>query len=378
MIIIFAGAIGRFPVGGQAWCEMQYLLGLQALGHDVFFLEECGSESWVYNWETEEFTTELEYPCKYVQDCLKPIGFDNRWIYRAGERSVGMEVNEFLDICSQADLMIVRGSPIPLWRDEYEWPRRRIYIDSDPGFTQINIANGDAELVSTVERCDRLFTISQRLGCEDCLIPTVGKHWLKTVFPVFLSHWPYAEHGSATDFSSIMQWRSYPEVTYESVNYGNKDKEFPKFIDLPQLTNQQFCIALTGDPSLLINQGWQVISGWAATFMPDSYHEFIQNSRAEFGVAKHGYVHMRGGWFSDRSICYLASGRPILIQDTGQGDWLPVGEGALTFRTLPEALVGIEAINADYEGHRSAARRLAEEYFDSYKVLSFLLEAAMN
>jgi hypothetical protein len=381
MIIIFAGSIGRFPVGGHAWVDLQYLLGLQTLGHTVYYLEECGQGSWVYNWETEQVTTELEYPTHYVQNCLEPLGLGKNWIYRAGEHSVGMSVGEFIEVCSQADLMIVRGSPISLWRDEYKWPQRCIYIDSDPGFTQFALVNGNSDLAATVERCQHLFTIGQRIGAADCPIPTGGRHWHKIVPPVSLPHWSMVKDEGSTYFTAVMQWRSYKEVTYGGTSYGNKDKEFPKFIDLPQRTEQPFCIALTGEygiPDKLSQYGWEVVSGWLTSLTIESYQKFVQTSRAEFGVAKQGYVATRGGWFSDRSVCYLASGRPVLVQDTGLSDWLPVGEGILTFRNLSEAVNGIETINADYERHRYAARRLAEEYFDSDKVLSSLLEAAMG
>ena len=378
MIIILAGAIGRFPVGGQAWCELQYLLGLRHLGHDVFFLEDCGDGSWVYNWETEQLTTDLDYPIQYVQDCLEPFGFGNQWIYRVGDRSLGMSLDYFCDICAQADLLLVRGLSIFPWRDEYDWPKRRIFIDSDPGFTQIAIANGHRELKETVERCERLFTIGKNLGAPDCPIPTLGKQWLKTTFSVFLPHWSVTEVGNATHFTSILQWRSYQEVTYQGLSYGNKNQSFPQFVDLPKLTQQPLCLALTGGfPEELTEHGWDVVSGWRTSWSPDNYQQFIQGSRAEFGIAKQGYVAMRGGWFSDRSICYLASGRPVLIQDTGQGDWLPTGKGVVTFRDVDEALEGIAAINADYEGHRQAARAIAQEYFATEVVLPPLLEAAI-
>jgi hypothetical protein len=378
MIIILAGSIGRFPVGGQAWCEMQYLLGLRDLGHQVFYLEECGEGSWVYNCETQQVTTDLDYPTAYVRECLEPIGFGGHWIYRAGSQSEGMEASAFRDVCSQADLLIVRGCTIPLWRSEYDLPRRRIFIDSDPGFIQFGIANGDVELANTVARCERLFTIGQRIGAADCPIPTLDKHWLKTVFPVALSHWPLADDRSANDFTTILQWRSYKDLVYGGMRYGNKDKEFPKFLDLPLRTTQLFRIALTGGPADEISRyGWKVVEGWVASKTPSSYQTFIADSRAEFGIAKHGYVATRSGWFSDRSICYLASGRPILIQDTGIGDWLPVGEGVLTFRDMSEALQKVEAINADYERHRRAARQLAREYFAAERVLPPLLGAAM-
>jgi hypothetical protein len=377
MNVVFAGAIGRLPLGGHAWIDMQYLLGLRALGHEVFYLEECGEESWVYNWDTEEVTTDLDYPASYVRDCLEPCGLHDRWIYRAGERSVGLGVDAFRSVCSEADLLIVRGAPIELWRPEYTWPRHRIYIDVDPGFTQIKLANGDPALSETVDRCQMLFTIGQRIGEADCAIPPVGRHWHKTVSPISLCDWPVAEHAPATHFSSIMQWRSYREVTYEGARYGNKDKEFPKFVDLPRLTSQPFRLALTGaPPGMLAEAGWEVVPGWIASRTPELYQRFIQNSRAEFALAKHGYVAMRGGWFSDRSVCYLASGRPVLAQDTGLDGWLPTGDGLLTFRDRTEALAGVEMINADYERHRKAARRLAEEFFAAEKVLAPLLETA--
>lgn len=356
---------------------MQYLLGLRELGHDVFYLEDCGEGSWVYNWETEQVTTELEYPTEYVHECLARIGFGTRWIYRAGNRSAGMSIDAFAEVCSQADLMIVRGSPISVWRDEYSWPRRRIFIDSDPAFTQISLANGNRELVSTVERCEHLFTIGQRMDLPDCSIPSAGRKWLKTRAPISLAHWPWADDGEATHFSSILQWKSYRAVTYEGVSYGNKDKEFPKFAHLPRLTKQPLRLALTGAlPEPLALLGWDTVPGWVASRTPDSYRTFIQQSRAEFGVAKHGYVVTQGGWFSDRSVCYLASGRPVLVQDTGLIDWLPVGEGLLTFHGVDDAIAGIEAINANYTRHRRAARAVAEQYFAAERVLRPLLEQA--
>lgn len=379
MIVIFASAIGRFPIGGNTWSDLQYILGLRALGHDVFYLEECGPESWVYNWEREQLTTELDYPSNYVRNCLEPLGFGDRWIYRAGDLAVGMGVDKFLEVCSRAELMIIRGSPISLWREDYQWTQRRIFIDADPGFTQIKLAGGDADLVKTIEQCECLFTIGQHIGAPDCPIPTMGRRWLKTLPPIALSYWSWVEEESAKYFSTIMQWRSYQEVIYQGISYGNKDQEFPKFIKLPQFTPQPFQIALSGgDADELCQNGWEVIPGWTASFTPESYQKFIQTSRAEFGVAKQGYVATQGGWFSDRSVCYLASGRPVLLQDTGLSSWLPLGEGLLTFQDLSEATNGVHTINANYQKHRRAARKIAEEYFDSNKVLSSLLEAAMN
>ncbi|NEO59395.1 MAG: glycosyltransferase family 1 protein, partial [Moorea sp. SIO4G2] len=313
MKIIVAGAIGRFPVGGQAWCEIQYLLGLRSLGHQVFFLEECGESSWVYHWEEVQITNDLNYPADYVRACLEPFGLGKNWIYRSGNKAVGMSIQEFIDVCYQADLLLIRGCSLPLWREEYNLPKRRIFIDSDPGFTQIRIANGDQELINTVERCERLFTIAQNVGEPSCSIPTLGKQWIATRFPVFLHEWPFVEDATCPDFTSVMQWKSYKAQVYRGIHYGNKDKEFPKFITLPQHTNQPICLALTAASNQieqkLIGLGWKTVLGWKTSYTPSLYQRFIQTSRAEFGVAKQGYVASRGGWFSDRSVCYLASGR---------------------------------------------------------------------
>lgn len=381
MKIIFAGSIGRFPVGGHAWCDMQYLLGFQSLGHEIFYLEECGRESWVYNWETEQLTPEIAYPTDYIRNCLEPIGLGDRWIYRVGEQSRGSSPDDFLDVCSQADLLIVRGVPLPVWRAEYFYPRQRIFLDVDPGFTQVKIVQGYQELAKTVECCDRLFTLAQRLGEPGCPIPDAGRKWLPTRHPVVLSHWPLAEEPNPSHFTTIMQWqgKGYPALKYENVSYGKKDREFPQFLALPQQTGQQFQLALTGGASEELSQhGWEIICGWQATWTPDDYRQLIQQSRAEFSVAKEGYIVTKSGWFSDRSICYLASGRPVLVQDTGIGEWLPTGEGILTFRNLTEAVEGVESINANYERQRKASRSLAQEYFDAERVLSQLLEEAID
>jgi hypothetical protein len=379
VIIIFSGSIGRLPYGGHAWIDMQYLAGLSELGHEVYYLEECGEESWVYSWEEERLTTDMEYPASYVRSCLELLGLGKRWIYRAGDSSKGMSAEEFREVCSQADLMLIRAVPLAIWRPEYELPRKRAFIDADPGFTQISLVKGHPELEATVERCNRLFTIGQRIGAPDCPIPAGGKEWVKTLPPVSLKHWTFAEDGPATHFTSVMHWRGFRDVEYEGVLYGQKDKEYPKFLDLPKLTAQPLRVALTGgDSNRMSRKGWEVVEGWKESRTPESYRAFIRDSRAEFGVAKHGYVLMQGGWFSDRSVCYLACGRPVLVEDTGLGDWLPLGEGILTFRDIPGALGGIDAINANYDGHRRAARLLAEEYFSTERVLPPLLDAAMS
>jgi hypothetical protein len=377
-IIIVTGAIGRACIGGKAWVYMQYLLGLQRLGFDVYYLEDCGQGSWVYNWDTEEVTTDLEYPATYVQDCLEPVGFGKRWTYRAGDQALGMPLSVIQDVCREARLLIVLADPVTDWRKEYDMPVQRAFIDVDPGFTQFGLVNGDSPLMETVSRCERHFTVGQNIGSRDCQIPSAGYEWHKIMPPISLPDWQYAGSGDATDFSSVMDWRGFHDVEYEGQAYGQKDREFPGFMDLPRTTGQLFNLAqMGGDTDLLERHGWCVVPGWIPSATPWSYRDYIQGSRAEFGVAKNGYVKSRGGWISDRSVCYLASGRPVLVQDTGQANSLPVGEGMLCFSNLAEAEAGITAINDDYERHRQAARLLAERYFDAEKVLPAFLEASL-
>lgn len=377
-IIIVSGAIGRACIGGKAWVYMQYLLGLQRLGFEVYYLEDCGQGSWVYNWDTEQVTTDLEYPAAYVQDCLQPIGFGGRWIYRAADQCIGMSLPVFQDVCREAHLLIILADPMTVWRKEYDLSVQRAFIDVDPGFTQFGLVNGGSALADTVAHCERHFTIGQNLGNKDCHIPSAGYEWLKIMPPVSLPDWPFADFDSANEFSSVMDWRGFHDVEYQGRIYGQKDREFPGFMDLPRISGQSFKLAqMGGDDALLKSHGWKVAPGWIPSATPWSYRDYIQRSRAEFGVAKHGYVESRGGWISDRSVCYLASGRPVLVQNTGQGDCLPVGEGMLTFSNLAEAKKGLESINTNYDRHRQAARSLAERYFAADKVLPPFLEASL-
>ena len=378
MKIIFAGTIGQSGLGGQVWATLQYLLGLRALGHEVVYLEDCGPESHVWHWENQGWTLELDYPESFLKACFAPYQFNGRWIYRTDTESRGMPLADFRQFCKAADLIVMRAVPFRTWREEYDWPRRRAFIDVDPGFTQISIAEGNDRIAPGVARADKHFTVAQNIGEPDCPIPVASIEWLKTKPPVFLPEWPMGT-GAAKDFTSVMRWRGFREATFNGITYGQRDAEFPRYLELPGRTKQTFCIAQLGTkPGELAAHGWNVAPGEVVSKTAESYREFIQQSRAEFSVPKNAYVKSRGGWFSDRSVCYLASGRPVLIEDTGLKDWLPVGEGVVTFDDPEGALAGIEAINANYEQQRRAARRIAETTFSTDVVLPVFLDAAMS
>lgn len=379
MLIVYSGLIGQTGTGGAAWVDMQYLIGLKALGHDVYYLEDIG-EGWVYSRELDRSSNEVDHLAKFVEKCFSSVGFEVPWIVRSVNASCGLAEDDFIDICSRADLLILCAAPLWLWRDEYDRPTRKIFIDIDPGFSQIRLESQNKALKAALDRCDRVFTIAQRIGAEDCEIPEAGYKWCNTIPPVALSHWPPASHPSPTQFTSILNWGGpFENIRYNGKVYGNRDIEFPKFIDLPQKTSQSFQLAILGvNGEELRKNGWDVVPAASISKDPVTYRDFIQTSRGEFLVAKHGYVEMRGGWFSDRSVCYLASGRPVVMEDTGLEDWLPVGEGILAFKTLEEAAEAIDRVNADYERHCRAARSLAEEFFSADRVLGRLIEIASS
>ena len=378
MRIILAGCIGRFPLAGHAWITIQYLLGFRNLGHDVYYLEDCGDESWVYDWHEQQLTNDMDYPASFVRRMLEPVGMEGRWIYRTSQASAGMSIDLLNDICLSADLLVVRGAPLPVWRNEYSAPKRRAFIDVDPLFTQVKATRGEPDIVETLARCENLFTIAQRFGKSDCHIPLLKRMWHITVPPIFLPAWPVSRQQPVYPFTTVMQWTSYESIRYRDIAYGNKSHEFPKFTAVARRCGAGFCVAMVGRPPDDADiRGWQIIEGTSISSALEDYRQFIQQSLGEFSVAKQGYVISRGGWFSDRSVCYLASGRPVVVQDTGLRDALPLGRGIIGFQTVDEAVEAVADIQQHYDEHRLAARRIAEDLFSTDRVLPLLLEQAL-
>jgi hypothetical protein len=259
-------------------------------------------------------------------------------------------------------------------RDELSGPASWVFLDIDPGYPQIWRELGLADMLSGH---DRFVTIGQNIGRGDCRIPGCGIEWLTTPPPVLLSAWPPTSQGRA--FTTVATWRNpYGTVTFDGVTYGSRVHEFREFLALPRLVDAEFELALDIDAAevddlrRLEANGWRLVDPAAVAGNPVSYRSYIQQSRAEFCVAQNIYVATRSGWLSDRSLCYLASGKPVLAQDTGFSENYPVGDGLLAFTTVEEAAAGVEEIERNYEHHSLAARALAEEFFDAEKVLSGL------
>jgi hypothetical protein len=257
--------------------------------------------------------------------------------------------------------------------------RNKIYIDIDPGFTQFWYAAGNAG--ARLEGHDWYFTIGVNVGQPDCLIPNGGIAWRPTLPPIVLSDWPVVPTPGPLRFTTIANWRGpYGPIEFGGRMFGLKVHEFRKVIELPALVPLTFELALAihaadeRDLAALRAGGWKIVDPLAVAATAAGFREYVQGSGAEFSVAQGVYVETRGGWFSDRTTRYLASGKPALVQDTGVSRYLPTGEGLVLFRTLDEAVAGAKSIAADYSAHCEAARRIAESYFDSDKVLGRLME----
>ena len=376
--IVVTGLIGSIPLAGLALQYLQYVLGLRALGHDVLYLEDTGV------WCDGRYAQErVEYPCRVADGLGKMMqahGLADAWAFVDGwGQSHGLSRPKLAGFLKTADLLInVAGAG--LMRDEYLQVPRRVYVDTDPGCVQFRIAQGSEKDLEHLKQYNAHLSFGCNIGMPGCLIPTLGFDWRPTVQPICLGLWPVAlVPASGAPCTTVLKWNTYDPIEVKGELHGFKDLEFVKFQQLPQRTNQPFELAMVGNPPVesLETQGWRCRCGTEISSSIDAYRRYIHGSRAEWSVAKHGYVEMRSGWFGGRSAAYLASGRPVVTQDTGFSDWLDVGAGVVAFTTLQEAVAGIESINSNYKHHCQAARDTAQRCFDANKVLPRLINDAV-
>jgi hypothetical protein len=379
--VVVAGALAQKPGrGGHTWVLLQYLLGFRKLGWDVVFIDSLDAGVCVDAAGMAAPVGE-SWNVRYADDVLRRFGLGDSYaiLHDAGRASIGLPRAEVIARVRRSEALInVMGF---LKDDEVlAAAPRRVFLDIDPGFGQMWQALG---LHDTFRGHDAHVTIGENIGTPGCVVPTCDVSWITTKQPVVLDYWPAASvTGTMTGpVTTVATWRgAYGPIEYQGETYGLRAREFRRFAALPRRTEHPFTIALdiqsadAADKALLETNGWMAVDPVQAAGDPWRYRQFIQQSGAELMVAKGMYVGTQSGWFSDRSICYLASGKPVLAQDTGLRDVLPSGEGLLTFTTLDEAANGMQAIAGDYARHSRAARAMAEEVFDSSKVLRTLSE----
>ncbi|MEK6250820.1 MAG: hypothetical protein AABM43_02545 [Actinomycetota bacterium] len=368
--VVVAGALANKPdQAGEAWVKLSWVRGLQRLGFDVWFVEQL-AESMRYD----------ERAPRWFRSVTERFGLSGRSVLlSAGQSLAGASADELLEVAPEASLVNISGhlTEEPLFGRF----RRRVMVDIDPGFTQFWHLEGLAG--ANVAGHDAYFTIGERIGKDDCPIPTGGIEWRPVRQPVVLEDWPLVDPGAGNRFTTIATWRGpFGPVEHGGRTYGLKVHEFRRFIELPRRLPYRFEVALDIDPGddrdleALRRNGWEVADPREVAADPDALRAYIQGSGAEFSPAQGMYVDTACGWFSDRSVRYLASGKPVLVQDTGFSHILPVGEGLLAFRTLEEAVAGAGEIASNYDEHCAAARAIAEEYFDAERVLTGFCEQA--
>ena len=371
--LVIAGALAQRPgYGGHTWVFLQYLLGFRRLGFDVVFVD----------WLSEEMCggpVGDSEGARYLRIVMERFGLggDYALLDERGDSVAGIDRAALRDRLARSSFLLnVMG-----YLDDEELlaaAPRRVFLDIDPGFAQMW---RDLGLADPFAGHHVFATIGENIGRPGCPIPTCGLDWLRTRQPLVLDLWP---EQSSTDgrFTTVGSWRgAYGPIEWDGRTYGLRVHEFRKFVELPDLSGLPFELALdideaeTRDLDLLRTHGWELVDPGRVASDPVVYQRYVAASKAEFVVAKNLYVDTRSGWFSDRSACYLASGKPVVAQDTGLEGLYPLGEGLVTFRTVDEAAAAVHEIAGDYRRHARVARELAEAYFNSDLVLANLIDA---
>jgi hypothetical protein len=371
-----AGSVAQRPRrGGHAWVFLNYLLGLRKLGHEVFFVDRLTSE--MVGVEGQDVRRSLQ--ARWLDQVMAAIGFDTDYfllVDGAANDSDGLR-DLLLDRLRRTDLLInINGFLCDA--ELLEAPEVTAFLDIDPSIQQMWEALDLAELFVGH---DLYFTVGGNIGRPSCLVPTCGISWIPAFPPVVMDEWTVASQGQA--FTTVASWRGpYGTIEYQGQTYGLRVHEFRRLTELPKEIETPVAIALDIDPEdqadsdALRDASWHLFDPLEVAGDPISYREFIRGSMAELSIAKNVYVRSHCGWFSDRSACYLASGRPVLAQDTGYSENLPTDRGLIPFANFDEAVAGAKEIRDDWPRHSRAAREIAEEHFDSNKVLGRMLNVA--
>jgi len=382
--VVVAGYFVRFPIGGYVWQVLHYLLGFARLGCEVSFYEDSAYYPLAYDPSSGASGEDYSFGVRRLGEVLEDFGFAGRWIFWDARRNEfhGGSGEETRRLFAEADVLVNVAGVNRL--GEWRLPPARIYVDIDPAFTQIRLEQGDDELRGLLAEHNLFFTLGENVGTARSPLPSGGIEWRPSRPPVICDLWQSAAPPIAhAPFTTIGKWDARGrDVEFRGVRYHwRKSLEWRKFLDLPARTGERFELAMDvervpEDRWLLTARGWEVRPPLSISMDPSLYRRYIQASKGEFSAAKDMNVRLRSGWFSDRSVCYLAAGRPVVMQDTGFGDVVPTGRGLFAVRGLEDAVEALSEIAADYAAHAGAARAIACESFEATRVLRPMLEAA--
>ena len=368
----------RYPLGGMLSMALQIVAGLRRLGHEVVVVEKSGWESSCFDPVRGEMSDDCARGTAVVGDLLSRVGLGASWCFvDQGGRAHGMPESALRDALATCDAFIDAGTH-GLWLDELGAGVATALLDGEPGWTQMRWETRRRAGLPTPSY-DAYLTVGQNVGTPQSTVPTLGLRWRHVFYPVLMDEFDPLPADARAPFTTVMNWRAHEPLEYEGAVFGQKDGELERFAALPRLAGGarfELAVAGKGVPrSRLREQGWSLRDAHEVTVSYDAYRDFVRRSRGEFSVAKHVFVATGSGWFSDRSAVYLASGRPVVVQDTGIAGRLPVGEGLFAVRDADEAAAAVEAIEGDYGRHSAAAREIAREFLATDRVLPPLLEA---
>ena len=377
--VVVLGVMGQSPFAGVTWQVLHYLEGFRRLGWDVTYVEDTGA--WPYDPVANTVSADCSYALAHLHDALGRCDMQEAWAYRnaaEGGRVYGPCASRFGEVFTSADLLVnLTGATV--LGDEHLAVPARLYLETDPVLPQVELARGRPFTVQLLSAHTHLATFGENVGQPGCRVPvTAGFDYLPTRQPVVLEWWRTPEPPGAR-YTTVASWRqTEKDLEWEGDLYTwSKHVEFLKIIDLPSRLVPPVDLALACDDAddlaLLRGHGWGVVDAFQLSLDVDAYRRYIGCSRGELTVAKDQNVRLGSGWFSDRSACYLASGRPVVTQDTGFGDVLPTGQGLFSFRDMDDIVTAIEAIEADLDKHSQAAVDIAESYFRAEIVLDALL-----
>lgn len=363
--------------------ELSCLLGLVRAGYEVYFVEASGQE-WepCYDPATRQMTHDPETGLSILQREFAAFGLGEYWCYINGEgQFYGFGEAKLRELCGAAEFLFSRAGTS--WREEFRQIPKRIYLDVDPAFTQMRMPSSGTPSkpgYASVSDFTDHFTLAANVGLPGCRIPLRGLNW-QPAWPFYVPEL-YADLVSVPgeSYTTVMSWDAYGEVEWDGETYGQKNLEFPLVAELPRRARLSCKIALAGgseaDRVAIREGGWKLVNANEATRTRKNYLAFIGDSRGELSICKNGYAKSRSGWFSDRTLAYLALGRPAVVQDTGLRDHLPVGRGLHLFSSTEEALEGLRRIEADYAAESRAAQDLAREYFSAEVSVAAMLRRA--
>ncbi|MGH8093608.1 MAG: glycosyltransferase [Chthoniobacterales bacterium] len=383
--IVVMGFMGSIPIAGVIWQHIHYIVGLQRLGHDVYYIED--SARLPYNPQTFDTSNDYSYAAKVLAQLAGEFGFENRWSFCArylpGKPTAGLRLMKIQQLYLEADAILnVCGTQE--FNDDLLRNNSVLYVESDPGVEQIKV---DKKIGSTIEYLSRhraLFTFGENVGTRRFPVPLHKLRWLPTRQPVVTDFWRTRRAAPASAvFTSIANWSTsgLKDIQWRGEKYlWSKSREFLRFVTAPKKSDEPFELATDikdeKTRTRFLDNGWRFCSPHQMSVDYWQYRDYIRRSKGEFTVAKDQYVRLRTGWFSDRSACYLAAGRPVITQETGFTDHYGNDGGLFAFKSLGEIAEAVRQINADYNKQSRAARAVACEIFEAEKVLSQLLDRA--